>query len=598
VLLAVGGANRDAVESALRSQSDVHLAMDNCPNQIVLCGPDTSLAKVIEPLKKKGAICFQLPFKRAYHSPLFGSVCGPLEKFYQSLDIKTPHTKLYSCSTAATFPDDPVLICQLVAAQWASPVRFRETIEAMYKDEVRIFVEVGPRNNLTAFVDDILRGKRHLAIASNVAKRSAITQLNHLLAFLAAHHVPMQLDYLYSRRMPEKIRWEKLNKPQPHSDQNASFRRLATGLQPLRLRRTQPPVDSSVFKPDAPVGSSQPEAAGNGSTGRREGSVETFFPRTPLESPADPRRTHTPLPPETSSVPVLSFGRSSSMVESSSVVKGYLSTMERFLDTQQVVMRTFLQRVQVERDFALDGDDRTRLGVSEYDTVDRDSRNAASLTVSAQSSEPVSPQLPSALQVSVEQSNGDSQLDCVRARSLSEETLRQKLLALVSERTGYPMEMLNLNQDLEADLGIDSIKRVEVLGALQKQIGVLDAEEMDHLMRLKTLVQIIGFLIKSGPDNGTSLEAPLSEKHSLTSQTTAAQDFTSFPFVGTVTKFVPNQSLTALRELNIEEDLFLKDHTLGRRVSVADEGLLGLPIVPLTVSMEMLAEAGAAVVPG
>jgi hypothetical protein len=43
------------------------------------------------------------------------------------------------------------------------------------------------------------------------------------------------------------------------------------------------------------------------------------------------------------------------------------------------------------------------------------------------------------------------------------------LLAIVSEKTGYPVETLELDMDMEADLGIDSIKRVEILGALQAQ---------------------------------------------------------------------------------------------------------------------------------
>ncbi|MEZ4238075.1 MAG: beta-ketoacyl synthase N-terminal-like domain-containing protein [Myxococcota bacterium] len=45
------------------------------------------------------------------------------------------------------------------------------------------------------------------------------------------------------------------------------------------------------------------------------------------------------------------------------------------------------------------------------------------------------------------------------------------LLGIVSERTGYPSEMLDLDLDLEADLSIDSIKRVEILGALADQLG-------------------------------------------------------------------------------------------------------------------------------
>ena len=43
--------------------------------------------------------------------------------------------------------------------------------------------------------------------------------------------------------------------------------------------------------------------------------------------------------------------------------------------------------------------------------------------------------------------------------------LQAQLLSVVAERTGYPPEMLGLDQDLEAELGIDSIKRVEILGA-------------------------------------------------------------------------------------------------------------------------------------
>ncbi|MGF2049668.1 phosphopantetheine-binding protein, partial [Lactococcus lactis] len=55
-----------------------------------------------------------------------------------------------------------------------------------------------------------------------------------------------------------------------------------------------------------------------------------------------------------------------------------------------------------------------------------------------------------------------------RAPALNRGTLQALLLDIVAERTGYPTDMLGLDQDLEAELGIDSIKRVEILGALQK----------------------------------------------------------------------------------------------------------------------------------
>ncbi|PJF26675.1 MAG: hypothetical protein CUN52_15525, partial [Phototrophicales bacterium] len=52
---------------------------------------------------------------------------------------------------------------------------------------------------------------------------------------------------------------------------------------------------------------------------------------------------------------------------------------------------------------------------------------------------------------------------------LSLEVLSATLLEIVSEKTGYPTEMLELGMDIEADLGIDSIKRVEILGAMRDQ---------------------------------------------------------------------------------------------------------------------------------
>ena len=46
----------------------------------------------------------------------------------------------------------------------------------------------------------------------------------------------------------------------------------------------------------------------------------------------------------------------------------------------------------------------------------------------------------------------------------------QALLALIADRTGYPVAMLEPDLNLEADLGIDSIKRVEILGALRADL--------------------------------------------------------------------------------------------------------------------------------
>ncbi|MEC8545213.1 MAG: phosphopantetheine-binding protein, partial [SAR324 cluster bacterium] len=85
--------------------------------------------------------------------------------------------------------------------------------------------------------------------------------------------------------------------------------------------------------------------------------------------------------------------------------------------------------------------------------------------------------------------------------SSSEESatnLQDTLLNIVAEKTGYPKDMLELNMDLEADLGIDSIKRVEILGALQEKLFDLQVQP-DELAERRTLGEILETFSSDSP---------------------------------------------------------------------------------------------------
>ena len=80
---------------------------------------------------------------------------------------------------------------------------------------------------------------------------------------------------------------------------------------------------------------------------------------------------------------------------------------------------------------------------------------------------------------------------------MSVETITASLLQIVSDKTGYPVETLELDMDMEADLGIDSIKRVEILGAMQTQFPELPKVDSAALAELCTLGQIISSMSSS-----------------------------------------------------------------------------------------------------
>ena len=46
------------------------------------------------------------------------------------------------------------------------------------------------------------------------------------------------------------------------------------------------------------------------------------------------------------------------------------------------------------------------------------------------------------------------------------------MLQIVSDCTGYPVEMLELEQEIDADLGIDSIKRMQAMTELESALGM------------------------------------------------------------------------------------------------------------------------------
>jgi acyl transferase domain-containing protein/acyl carrier protein len=79
---------------------------------------------------------------------------------------------------------------------------------------------------------------------------------------------------------------------------------------------------------------------------------------------------------------------------------------------------------------------------------------------------------------------------------IDQDTLSQTLLNVVSDKTGYPTEMLELTMDIEADLGIDSIKRVEILGALLELYPDLPKPNPEEIGQLRTLAQIAEYMAK------------------------------------------------------------------------------------------------------
>ena len=529
-------ADRDRVEAACRETGgSVTIAMDNCPHQVVVAGGPSEVARVVAGLKATGVVCEELPFHRAYHTEKFRPALGPLDDFFRGLAMKPPAVPVYSCATAARMGTGVEDVRRLAVDQWVKPVAFRSTVEAMYEEGVRLFVDVGARGNLAGFVEDTLRGRPHYAVAANLPRRSGLTQLNHLVASLYAQGVDLDPAHLYARRRPVRIDLSQDFLPAEEGPP------LAVGFPEMRLSPRFVEAFRSPSPPAAPGPSTRSELTRNGPppVGSNPLDLDLDFDSvaTATALSTGPRFSERDLAPV---VPAANPG----------AVLAYLKSMDLFLETQREVMDAYLG------------------GRTGFETVP-----AVWPAVDEPSPAETAP-LGTAEVPAATRADATDRGDAVDVQDV--------LLEQVSRRTGYPREMLDLTFDMEADLGIDSIKRVEILGELQARKVVPEGAEMDRLSRCRTLGQVLDAI---RPRDDRPNKAPVVSR--------------PVGWVGEVETFVPGKEFVGVRRLDARDDAVARHHTLGgRRLSAVEPDRLGLPVVPFTVMTELLAQAAATLAPG
>jgi len=144
------------------------------------------------------------------------------------------------------------------------------------------------------------------------------------------------------------------------------------------------------------------------------------------------------------------------------------------------------------------------------------------------------------------------------APAIDTDYIQKVMMEVVAEKTGYPVEMLELSMDMEADLGIDSIKRVEILGAVQETIPDLPELNPEDLAELRTLGEIVSYMqSKVSPTEPTPPGAKASVP--VSQPTEAAADFQGAPSA--------TVELTALSSIN----KIVQDAT-GANALIVDDG--------------------------
>lgn len=176
-MCAVMGMEASKIEEVLEAMDgeaagNVTVANYNCPGQIVITGKLSAVEEAAERLKAAGAKrAMMLNVSGPFHSPLLLPAGEELAKELETVTLH-PLDIPYVTNVTAEKVEDIGETRELLTKQVSSPVRWMQSMEAMIREGVDIFVEIGPGKTLAGFMKKISRDVKvyNIAVWEDVEK--------------------------------------------------------------------------------------------------------------------------------------------------------------------------------------------------------------------------------------------------------------------------------------------------------------------------------------------------------------------------------------------------------------------------------------------
>ncbi len=156
-MAAILGLQDEAVEEICASISEevIVAANYNCPGQLVISGSMSGIAIACEKMKAAGAKrALPLQVGGAFHSPLMAPAREELAEAIRSTTFSVPRCPVYQNVSALPFTDLDAIRKNLID-QLTAPVRWTQSVQNMFRDGAREFIECGPGKVLQGLVAKI-----------------------------------------------------------------------------------------------------------------------------------------------------------------------------------------------------------------------------------------------------------------------------------------------------------------------------------------------------------------------------------------------------------------------------------------------------------
>lgn len=487
-------ADYDVVCEACKGYDKIYVANENSPKQTVVSGDEKQISKLEEELTAKEIRAVRLKVSGAFHSPYMKEASKAFRSYLDTLDMKDGTGKVIAnCSgefygkkkakAAESYTKKKSKVSEfytkkrrneavneaasesvneLLERQLLNPVKFTASVKNAYADGSRVFVEVGSGKVLSGLVRDILEEKdvKVISLAPEKGKDTA-EQLEFAMAQLAVLGLPV-LDDPY-RVIPKE------------------------DLQ-IKKSKTTYTVRSDAFY-----------------TPEKQKKMEEAWKPEP-----DALKESLKLDPSVSSISTTvvsekkeSVKPMSKNVTTVSAANANAEVFNKFMDVQtaqlEAVANLLTNHAKTENDKKNILDCINQFQNNSLKALELYFGNPVS-NVSMDIA-PVAAEVPTVAEVPTTAADAPAAALAAETKETavvaagSVEDILAVILEAISDKTGYPEDMIEADMELEADLGVDSIKRVEIISDTVNKLGItLTAADTEELSDCATANDIAEFL--------------------------------------------------------------------------------------------------------
>ena len=477
-------ATREKIDSLISGTDDIYISNINSPSQLVLGGRTESLDKLYKNLINTEFKAHRLNVEGAFHTPFMEEASKEYGKYLSQSTISAPNYNVFSNVSLSLFKDRSDILVNH-SAQVSTQINFDQLVcNIIDSNPSTVFLDLGPGSTLAKLVSNITNSKTlECEIIALDTDQCALYCIQKLIAQLFVSGYLSRPRAMYEDRLTTA-----LSEPQADcTGLSTNFKCYVNGAyawlpndsyynSKLPQIQRQSDIYDGIKNPPNGVNSSYSPQVLNSQSVVNDSTLDRPYYdsiNSNLSSPMDSRHKL-------------------------AAYQSYQHTMQRFLLSQEKILSLMLNASipvadkdsesldanyshlyltqPVENEYVPPSIQPTQnpdLGQSSYLAASRiDINSFHDKTPAPANSQPssLSNPIPSHGPVQEAVSTKESNLHGQPEESISLDQLEQTIKETISESTGYPIKALSNDADLEADLSIDSIKRVQVLSELQNKV--------------------------------------------------------------------------------------------------------------------------------